>query len=84
MGKETVKELTEHFRRPPAGYGVVPFYWWLGDKVTKEKLLYHLDSVADHHISGLQINYAHSDQGGCSFGLTYPGEPAVFSEWDGS
>ena len=82
MGKETVKELTEHFRRPPAGYGVVPFYWWLGDKVTKEKLLYHLDSVADHHISGLQINYAHSDQGGCSFGLTYPGEPAVFSdEW---
>ena len=82
MGKETVKELAENFRRPPAGYGVVPFYWWLGDKVTKEKLLYHLDSVADHHISGLQINYAHSDQGGCSFGLTYPGEPAVFSdEW---
>lgn len=56
MGKETVKELAGDFRRPPAGYGVVPFYWWLGDKVTKEKLLYHLDSVADHHISGLQIN----------------------------
>lgn len=74
--------MLEGFRRPPAGYGVVPFYWWLGDTVTKEKLRYHLDQVEEHHISGLQINYAHSDQGGQSFGLTYPGDPAVFSdEW---
>lgn len=61
MGKETVKELAEDFRRPSEDYGVVPFYWWLEDKVTKEKLLYHRDSVAAHHINGLQINYAHSD-----------------------
>ena len=33
-------------------------------------------------ISGLQVNYAHSDQGGRSYGLTYPSEPPLFSpEW---
>lgn len=80
MREETVTEIRNGFREPPPGYGIVPFYWWLGDKVTKEKLLYHLEQLKEHHISGLQINYAHSDKGGQSFGLTYPGEPAVFSE----
>ena len=33
---------------------------------------------------GLQINYAHSDRGGRSYGLTYPSDPPLFSEawWD--
>ena len=80
MGEITQSQMLADFRNPPAGYGVVPFYWWLGDPVTKEKLVYHLEQVKDHHISGLQINYAHSDRGGQSFGLTYPGQPEVFSE----
>ena len=80
MGEITQSQMLAGFRNPPAGYGVVPFYWWLGDPVTKEKLVYHLEQVKDHHISGLQINYAHSDRGGQSFGLTYPGQPEVFSE----
>lgn len=80
MNAVTGEEMTKFFHDPPEGYGIVPFYWWLGDPVTKEKLLYHLECLEGCHISGLQINYAHSDQGGQSFGLTYPGEPAVFSE----
>ena len=72
------------FKTPPQGYGVVPFYWWLGDKLTKERLLWQLDQLEGHHISGLQVNYAHSDQGGTYWGLTYESDPPLFSEewWD--
>lgn len=70
----------QHFRNPPPGYGIVPFYWWLGDKLTKERLLWQLDQLEGHHISGLQVNYAHSDQGGPYWGLTYESDPPLFSE----
>ena len=26
------------FQSPPPGYGIAPFYWWLGDPITKEHL----------------------------------------------
>lgn len=61
-------------------YGIVPFYWWLGDKLTKERLSWQLDQLEGHHISGLQVNYAHSDQGGPSWGLTCESDPPLFSE----
>ncbi|MFA6290938.1 MAG: glycosyl hydrolase, partial [Victivallales bacterium] len=68
------------FQNPPAGFGVVPFYWWLGDPLTKERLSWQLDQLSDMGISGLQINYAHSDHGGISYGLTLPSDPELFSE----
>lgn len=34
-GKTNIKE---YFLNPPYGYGIVPFYWWLGDKLTKERI----------------------------------------------
>jgi hypothetical protein len=72
------------FRNPPPGYGEVGFYWWLGDPLTKERLLWQLNRLQGAAISGLQINYAHSDQGGRSYGLTFPSDPPLFSEawWD--
>ncbi len=72
------------FRQPPEGYGVVPFFWWLGDPLTRERLEWILRQMDGLGISGYQINYAHSDRGGRSYGLTYPSEPALFSEpwWD--
>lgn len=69
-----------HFSDPPAGYGVVPFYWWLGDSLRRDRLTAQLDMMADSGITALQINYAHSDEGGRSFGLTYTGDPPLFSE----
>ncbi len=73
------------FQTPPAGFGQVPFYWWLGDPLTKERLSWQLDQLQKSGgVSGLQINYAHSDRGGPSWGLSYPSDPALFSEkwWD--
>lgn len=68
------------FGKPPPGFGVVPFFWWLGDPLTKERLGWILDQMAGTGIAGYQINYAHSDKGGRSYGLTLPSEPPLFSE----
>jgi hypothetical protein len=68
------------FQTPPPGYGIVPFYWWLGDPLTTQRLEWQLDQMKDHGVSGYQINYAHGDKGGRTWGLTYPSEPALFSK----
>jgi hypothetical protein len=68
------------FKTPPAGFGAVPFFWWLGDPLTKQRLTWELDKLSGRHISGLQINYAHSTHGGKSYGLTLASDPPLFSE----
>jgi hypothetical protein len=72
------------FKSPPPGYGEVAFFWWLGDPLTKERLTWHLDQLAGQGITGLQINYAHTDKGGVSYGLSMPSDPPIFSPawWD--
>ena len=67
------------FQSPPSGYGEVAFFWWLGDPLTKERLAWQLDQLAGKGVTGLQINYAHSDKGGVSYGLTLPSDPPLFS-----
>ena len=67
------------FQSPPPGYGEVAFFWWLGDPLTKERLTWHLDKLSGKGISGLQINYAHTDRGGVSYGLSMPSDPPIFS-----
>ncbi|MBI5692083.1 MAG: hypothetical protein HZC55_18540 [Verrucomicrobia bacterium] len=73
-------EVWPGFQQPPPGYGTVPFYWWLGDPLTPERLGWQLEQMRGMGVSGYQINYAHSDKGGRSFGLTLPSEPPLFSE----
>ena len=72
------------FVKPPPGYGEVAFYWWLGDPLTRARIEWQLDQLKGMGVQGLQVNYAHSDRGGVSYGLTYPSTPALFSEawWD--
>jgi len=72
------------FKNPPAGYGEVPFYWWIGDTLTRERLMWQLDLLEGKSISSLQINYAHDDKGGLKWGLSFPSKPALFTEawWD--
>jgi hypothetical protein len=67
------------FKTPPKGYGEVSFYWWLGDTLTQDRMLWQLDQLKDKGITGLQINYCHTDKGGATYGLTYPSQPALFS-----
>ncbi|MCU0915308.1 MAG: alpha-L-fucosidase [Planctomycetes bacterium] len=65
------------FRNPPAGYGEVPFWWWTGDSLDKERLLWQIEQLHRQGIAGMQINYAHQDTPGWP---TYPAQPEIFSE----
>lgn len=70
----------DHLKSPPQKYGTVLFYWWNGEEITKEKLAYQLSVIKDYPVAAIQINYCHSYTGGNSYGLTYPGSPAIFSD----
>jgi len=75
-------DVLSGFQNPPKGYGEVPFYWWQGDTLTKERIEWQLDQLQDKCISSLQINYSHIDSGGISWGLSNPSKPALFTpEW---
>ncbi len=69
------------FQNPPPGYGEVPFWWWTGDRLDKERLLWQIDELHAKGISGMQVNYAHEDSPGWP---TYAAEPEIFSDawWD--
>ncbi|MDP4205186.1 MAG: glycosyl hydrolase [Bacteroidota bacterium] len=68
------------FKNPPMGYGEVPYYWWIGDTLTKDRIIWQLEQLKNKGITGLQVNYCHTDKGGASYGLTYPSKPALFSD----
>ena len=69
------------FQSPPAGYGEVPFWWWSGDPLDKDRLLWQIEELHKKGITGLQVNYIHQDTPGWP---TYPAEPEIFSDewWD--
>ncbi len=81
VSRDPALDVRPGFELPPAGFGVVPFFWWLGDPLTRERLGWILEQMEGMGISGYQINYAHGyKDGGRSFGLTMPSEPPLFSE----
>jgi hypothetical protein len=69
------------FRDPPAGYGEVPFWWWTGDPLDKDRLRWQIEALHEKGIPGMQVNYAHEDTPGWP---TYAAEPQIFSDawWD--
>lgn len=77
--RSTNLDVLPGFRTPPKGYGEVSFYWWIGDTLTHDRIISQLDQLKDKGITGLQINYCHTDKGGATYGLTYPSRPALFS-----
>ena len=78
--RSSTMDLLPGFINPPKGYGDVPFFWWIGDTLTREHLTWELDRLKNKGISSLQINYCHTDNGGISYGLSMPSRPALFSE----
>ena len=83
-GQESDCDLKTGFAQPPAGYGEIPFWWWTGEKLNVDRLIWQLDELKKKGISGVQVNYAHQDVQNEKQPnwLTYPNEPEVFSkEW---
>ena len=70
------------FVNPPPGYGQVPYWWWQGDKLTRERIGWQLDQLHAKGVGGLQVNLAHDTVGTPHYGPTYPTDPPLFSkEW---
>lgn len=65
------------FRKPPPGYGEVPFWWWTGDNLDVDRMIEQIKQLHQKGISGVQVNYSHYDTPGW---LTEQAEPAIFSE----
>jgi hypothetical protein len=65
------------FQNPPAGYGEVPFWWWTGEDLNVDRLLWQLRELHKKGISGVQVNYSHLDTPGWSTDVQ---EPAIFSD----
>ena len=88
MNSQT-KNFLDAFLTPHDKYGEVPFYWWGGDKLDKERLSKQLKLLKEKGIAGIQINYSHqysrySDAPYGGHGKSIEGEPKQFSEewWD--
>jgi len=75
-----IDDVYAKFKSPPHGYGEVAFYWWVGDTLTRERILWQLDQLQGKGVVGLQVNYAHTDSGGLLWGLSMPSQPKLFSE----
>ncbi len=65
------------FKNPPPGYGEIPFWWWTGDPLDVDRLIWELDLLQQKGISGVQVNYSHDDTPGMP---TSAMEPPIFSE----
>ena len=67
------------FRKPPPGYGEVPFWWWTGEDLDVDRLVAQVRALHEKGISGVQVNYSHYDTPGW---LTEQQEPGIFTkEW---
>ena len=80
--------MYDGFLSPPKGYGNVPFYWWTGDRLNKERITEQLTELAGHGVSGVQINFAHDSAARHHIPgnrmVTLPCDPETFSDewWD--
>lgn len=90
--KESGANLKENFRNPPKGYGNVPFYWWTGDSLIKERLADQLEILSAAPIDGFAVSYMHTNpradkvnaEGYGGYGKADEGRPGVFTDgwWD--
>ena len=73
--------VREGLKTPPPGYGEVPFWWWNGETLDKERLLWQIEELHQAGISGMQVNYCHYVSDGWK---TAAHDPPVFSDawWD--
>lgn len=54
-------DLRSEFVNPPKGYGNIPFYWWSGDRLNKERLKEQLKILSQSATDGFSVSYIHTD-----------------------
>ena len=74
-----VRELRATFLQPPATHSPVPFYWWTGEPLDRDRIAWQLDQLLEKGVRQTVISYPHDAKG-----HTALGDPALFSPawWD--
>ena len=67
--------LLENFLAPPTSFGPVPFWWWTGDPLDRERIRWQLDQLVSKGIRNALVSYNHLADGGMDMG-----DPPIFSE----
>jgi hypothetical protein len=66
--------MTDDFVQPSSAYGPVPFWWWVGEPLDRERLIWQLDRLREKGVLNAIVSYNHHGDGAPN-----RGEPAVFS-----
>jgi len=66
--------LLAGFKAPPVAYGPVPFYWWSGEPLQRERIAWQLDQLCQKGVRQVVVSYPHQRDG-----KTEPGSPTLFS-----
>ena len=72
-------DLEATFRCPPASHGPVPFYWWAGEKLQRDRIAWQLDRLRENGVRQTVVSYPHHPDGSSNLG-----DPELFSRqwWD--
>lgn len=67
------------FQSPSPEFGPVPFWWWVGEPLDRDRLVWQLDRLKERGVRHAIVSYNHHADGAPNLG-----EPAVFSLawWD--
>lgn len=78
-GASTAQLSLERFAAPSAEYGPVPFWWWVGEELNFERVVWQLDQLREKGIRNAIISYNHHPDGASN-----AGKPPVFTDawWD--
>ena len=60
--KDQVMNVLSEFKNPPVCYGQSPFYWWIGEKLDKDRILWQLDQLQAKHLWGLVVSIHHTEK----------------------
>lgn len=85
--------IRQHFANPPKGYGNVPFYWWNGDSLNRNRLEEQMVELHNASTDGFAVSYIHTHpkvdvavnaNGYGGFGKPDAGAPGFFTKewWD--
>lgn len=77
MKTPRIDGLLQDLGNPPREYGPVPFYWWSGEPLNRERLAWQLERLDGCGVAGVNVNYTHAIDSSA-----VPGDPPYFSpEW---
>ena len=75
----TRAEMLSLFKEPPRDFAPIPFHFWNGERLTRERLSWQLEQLSAQGIGGTIVSYIHRPDDSLD-----PGDPVMFSEewWD--